>query len=53
MCFFHECKDCKEYSKCPFLSAIVQRSYANRRLDAIYKKLDKIEELLKILAGKS
>ena len=52
MCFFDECKNCKEYSKCPLLSAIVQRSYANGRLDGIYKKLDKIEKLLEILAGK-
>ena len=52
MCFFEECKNCKEYSKCPFLSAVVQRSYANGRLDAIYKKLDKIEKLLEILTGR-
>ena len=52
MCFLDECKNCKEYSKCPLLSAIVQRSYANGRLDGIYKKLDKIEKLLEILAGK-
>jgi len=53
MCFFDECKNCKEYSKCPFLSGVVQRSYANGRLDKIYQKLDKIEKLLGILAGKS
>ena len=52
MCFLEECKNCKEYSKCPFLSAVAQRSYANGRLDNIYKKLDKIEKLLEILAGK-
>ena len=52
MCFLEECKNCKEYSKCPLLQAVIQRSYANRRLDEIRKKLDKIEELLRILTGK-
>ena len=53
MCLFDECKTCREYSKCPFLSGVVQRSYANGRLDKIYQKLDKIEKLLEILAGRS
>jgi len=53
MCFLEECKNCKEYSKCPLLQAVIQRSYANRKLDGIYKKLDKIEKLLEILAGRS
>ena len=46
MCIFEECKNCKEYSTCPFLSAIVQRSYANRTLDSIFDSLNRIEVLL-------
>jgi hypothetical protein len=46
MCFLEECKSCKEYSKCPILSSIVQRSYANRVLDEILKSLNNIEKML-------
>jgi len=52
-CSFEKCKECREYSKCPNLSAVLQRSYANRKLDGIYDKLSEIEKLLKILTGKS
>jgi hypothetical protein len=46
MCFLEKCKNCKEYSKCPLLSSIVQRSYANRTLDEILKSLNNIEKML-------
>jgi len=46
MCILEECKNCKEYSTCPFLSSIVQRSYANRTLDGILNSLNKIEDLI-------
>lgn len=52
MCPLEECKNCKEYSNCPLLSAVVQRSYANRKLDSIFKSLDKIEKLLEKIANK-
>ncbi|MBL7169692.1 MAG: hypothetical protein ISS48_01600 [Candidatus Aenigmarchaeota archaeon] len=46
MCPFEECKTCREYATCPFLSATVQRSYANRTLDEILKALNKINQKL-------
>ncbi len=53
MCPLEKCKDCKEYSNCPLLSAIVQHSYANRKLDSIFKSLNRIEELLKRVVSRS
>ena len=46
MCPFEECKNCREYANCPFLSATVQRSYTNRTLDGILNALNKIDEKL-------
>ena len=52
MCFLEKCKDCKEYSSCPLLSATVQRSYANRNLDSIFKSLCRIEKLLEKMTNR-
>jgi len=51
MCPFGECKNCREYSSCPLLSAVVQRSYANRTLDEILKALNNIEKKLDLING--
>lgn len=45
-CFLEKCKNCKEFSSCPLLNAVLQRSYANRTLDNITDVLIRIEELL-------
>jgi len=52
MCILEECKNCKEYSRCPLLSSILQRSYTNRTLDEILKSLIKIENLLEKVLDK-
>jgi len=41
-----KCKNCKEYANCPLMSAVLQRSYANRKLDEILKILERIEKNL-------
>lgn len=53
MCPFEDCKKCREYANCPFLSATVQRSYANRTLDGIWKTLNKIDEKLESISKTS
>jgi len=45
-CILEECKNCKEYTNCPLMSAVLQRSYANRKLDEILKILERIEKKL-------
>jgi len=45
-CILEECKNCKEYSKCPLMSAVLQRNYSNRKLDEILKLLERLEEKL-------
>lgn len=45
-CIFEQCKNCKEYSNCPLMSAVLQRNYANRKLDEILKLLERLEEKL-------
>jgi len=51
-CILKECLNCKEYSKCPLMSAVLQRNYANRTLDDIHNTLERIEKLLDKMNGK-
>jgi len=44
-CILEQCKNCKEYSKCPLMSGVLQRNYSNRKLDEILKTLERIEKL--------
>ena len=46
VCILEECKNCKEYSSCPLMSAVLQRNYANRKLDEILKTLERLEKSL-------
>jgi hypothetical protein len=52
MCDLENGKLCNNYSSCPILLAVTQRSYMNRTLDAIFKTLNRIEKHLEEMNGK-
>jgi len=51
MCILEKCKTCKDYSKCPLLSSVLQRNYTNRNLDGILNCLTRIEKLFSEMKG--